>query len=341
MAGQYLQNYNDTVKSKQVEQILDKLTKQKESGEIRSLEEFTQKFNELVADLFAVNLTPSLKIEEGDEVISSETHNEMLGNSDNDLTTAAEAVNNLESVQKAHTQIIEQNTILKKIYDQIRELEIKTEVYRGLKYNPYGFDGAIYSNFNGSKSDQLEYNDQTKDLFKDSNSFVHLQIEKNEVGIINEDQTLTLREKDKKTFLFDKATSFASVDWETYIGTVEDEESQNVIFPIENLLKEDNTFYKKEYTSETKTSFKDFTLKGELNMDITEELKIVVDLLKAVSGDTSSTLIIYFLAKYIVPACQALVQTGIIVYGLFKIIGLFNFDGREFKVIHEDKTENK
>jgi hypothetical protein len=263
--AQYLDKFNSTVKSKQVEQILDKLTKEKETGEIRSLEEFTNKFNKLVADLFSIDLTPSLKIEEGDEVISSEVHNEMLQKIDNDLKTSAGGINQVEDVQTAHRQLINQSTITKKIYDQIRELEIKTEVYKGLKYNPYGFDGAIYSNFNGSKQDQLEYNDQTKDLFKDTNSFLHLQIEKDQTALINEDQTLSLREKNKKEYLFNNVYSFSSVDWETYAPVLEDEQNENIIFPIENLLKEDETFYKKEYVSTIKTSFKDFALKLSLS----------------------------------------------------------------------------
>jgi hypothetical protein len=252
----YIDKYKDTIKPKQIEQVLKVLNRQKDDGEIRSLEEFTQKLDSLVRELTQATLTPTLKILQPEQKTDSEIHNFMLDRVEDDLTVVFDEAQNLEVVQTAHHQIIVNNT-LKKLRDNLAILNTKMDVYEFIANNTYGFDSAIFSVFGTSKNDQLQKNELTKSLFidpKTGKEFPETEIA--HLGL--DDKELTLRTAIKN--YFNIISVIENID-EIDIGIFD-----TTYFPLENAIdNDDQTFASKEIISLDSVEYK--TLVLELSLE--------------------------------------------------------------------------
>ncbi len=151
----YIEQFNSTIRKKQTEQILKLLSKQRSTGQIRTVEEFTTKLENLVRQLTETNIVPTLKLfnaEKGEE-ITSDTFNFMLDRVEDDLTTGFEEAYNIDQVQKAHQAIV-RDVILKNLKAGIAELESKVDLYEFLQGDKNGFTSSIFSTFRESKDER-------------------------------------------------------------------------------------------------------------------------------------------------------------------------------------------
>lgn len=150
--AEYLDKFKDLIKKRQATQILNLLNKKKNTGEIRTIEEFTQRLDSLIRGITSTTLTPTLKAYEAkpDDEISSEIHNEMLDRANDDLEAAFEEALNIDEVQQSHQAIVK-DVVLKNLRYGIAELESKVSLYEFLSKDTNGFDDAIFSTFRESR----------------------------------------------------------------------------------------------------------------------------------------------------------------------------------------------
>ena len=167
--SQYLEKFAGTINKRQSEQILKLLSKQRNSGQIRSVQEFTQKLQDLMFELTSSVLTPSLQLWMADrsEDIDSETYNFMLERAEDDLSAAFEEAINIDEVQRSHEAII-RDVILKNLRAGVAELDSKISLFEFLNKDNRGFDSAIFSTFRESKEGRTQRQGvQAQLLFRD------------------------------------------------------------------------------------------------------------------------------------------------------------------------------
>lgn len=155
--GQYLDQFRGVIGKRQTEQILKLLNKKRNSGQVRSVEEFTEQLKQLMQELTSTVLQPSLKLFLGKEndFISSETYNFMLDRVQDDLEAAFEEANKIDEVQKSHEAII-RDVVLKNLKAGVAELESKITLYEFLNKDLRGFDTAIFSTFRELKEGRTQ-----------------------------------------------------------------------------------------------------------------------------------------------------------------------------------------
>src|SRR5688500_16419153 len=121
--GQYLDKFKDTIGKRQTQQILNLLNKRRNSGQIRTVEEFSQQMEDLIRELTETTLKPSLSLFQAEEnnYIDSERQNFMLERVQDDLEAAFEEANNINEVQNAHQAVV-RDVILKNLRSGIAEL---------------------------------------------------------------------------------------------------------------------------------------------------------------------------------------------------------------------------
>ena len=166
--GQYLSKFAGTIGKRQSEQIMKLLNKRRNSGQIRSVREFTQKLEELMRELTSTTLQPTASVLEGEvgDEISSERHNFMLDRVEDDLSAAFEEANNISEAQKSHETIIKK-VILKNLRAGVAELEAKVDLFEFLNKDASGFDKAIFSTFRESKNERTHRRKLNRVLFRD------------------------------------------------------------------------------------------------------------------------------------------------------------------------------
>lgn len=138
MAVKYLDKFATKIDSRQVDQVLQKLNEKRQAGEIRTVDDFLSRLQDLVRDLTSVELSPTLDIFPAveDEVIDSETYNDMLDRIRDDFRSSFEEANNIDEVRQSH-QAIMKDVVFKNIRRAIDELESKVDLYEN-KWNKYG-----------------------------------------------------------------------------------------------------------------------------------------------------------------------------------------------------------
>lgn len=167
--GQYLDTFNGILKTRQAEQILKLLNKQKETGAIRTVQEFRDRLDLLIQNLSQSVATPSLQVYQAatDHVIDADSFNFMLDRVHDDLSAAFEEANTISQVQEAHTAVV-RDVILKNLQYGIAELESKVDLYKFLNTDKNGFDTALFSTFRESKEQRTTRSvDQSAFLFTD------------------------------------------------------------------------------------------------------------------------------------------------------------------------------
>ena len=167
--GQYLDKFKDTIGTRQTEQILKLLNNKRNTGQIRSVQEFTDRLRTLMQELTSTTLQPTLKLflASENDYTDSETYNYMLDRVEDDLLAAFEEANNIDEIQKAHETVI-RDILLKNLKAGVDELESKITTYEFLNASGEGYDAANFSTFRESKKGRtLRSASQARVLFVD------------------------------------------------------------------------------------------------------------------------------------------------------------------------------
>jgi len=148
MSNNYLDKYRSSLPTTQGNQILKILTQNRDSGKIRSIEEFKKNLRELTSKILAEKITPTLKLYMaivGNDT-SPEQYNYMLDRIQDDLETGFIEADNLDLILDAHHNLI-QNVVLKSLRYAVSELESKLRFYEFIDKNKQGFDNALFNTF--------------------------------------------------------------------------------------------------------------------------------------------------------------------------------------------------
>ncbi len=216
----YIEKFNSTIRKKQTEQILKLLNKQRSTGQIRTVEEFTSKLEKLTRELTSTTITPTIKLfpAEQKEFTSSETFNYMLDRVEDDLTTGFGEAFNIDQVQKAHEAIV-RDVLLKNLKHGIAELESKVGLYEFLQGDKNGFTSSIFSTFREAREERIarSANRQVAALFTDprTNLSTIANSEDASVDLVGERLTLgfdtkTMFDARQVTQVFDNETITSS-----------------------------------------------------------------------------------------------------------------------------------
>lgn len=186
MSQTYLDKFRSALPTTQGNQILKLLISKRDSGELRTVDEFRDRLKELTSELLAERITPTLKLwmAAGGADTSSEQYNDMLDRIRDDLEAAFDEADNLDEVIEAHHNLVN-NVALKALRFGVNELESKISLYEFLNRSGKGFDAALFNTFresqnlNTSRSDNaasLVYVDPRKGqtIFNDEDAAVDL-----------------------------------------------------------------------------------------------------------------------------------------------------------------------
>jgi hypothetical protein len=165
MYQKYLEKYRSTLSTSQGNQILRILTKQRDSGEVRTIDEFRDRLKKLTGEILAERITPTLKLYKAvpGEDTSSDQFNDMVARVQDDLETAFNEAENLDEIIAAHHNVINQ-VALKVIHFGINDLESKITLYEFLGRNTRGFDDALFNTFREASNRKLSRSDQAASL---------------------------------------------------------------------------------------------------------------------------------------------------------------------------------
>jgi hypothetical protein len=153
--GQYLDKFKSQIGQKQTEQIIKLLNQQRNSGQIRTIEEFSKKLENLVRELTDTVIKPTSKLYEAEveKEISTESYNFMLDRAKDDLDTAFTEALNIDEVQNAHEAIV-RDVVLKNLRSGLAELDSKITLYEFLNKDTRGFNNALFTTFRESKENR-------------------------------------------------------------------------------------------------------------------------------------------------------------------------------------------
>lgn len=167
--GQYLKEFQSLLKQKQADQVLALLNKQKLSGQITTIQEFTSRLNFLLTSLNQGIFSPTLKLflANPSDLTDIETFNFMLDRIQDDLKAAFIESNQIDEVLRSHQAII-RDVVLKKLQFGTAEIESKLSLYEFINTNLDGYDTSIFSTFRESKDERTTRSTtQDLDLFRD------------------------------------------------------------------------------------------------------------------------------------------------------------------------------
>jgi hypothetical protein len=141
--------------------MLKILVQKRDSGEIRTLDEFKDRLKVLTNQLLANQIKPTLTLLEAvpGEDTSSERYNELLERIQDDLETAFTEADNLEEVMAAHHNLID-HVSLKALRFGINELDSRITLYEFLSNNGLGFNHALFNTFAESEKFSITRTDK-------------------------------------------------------------------------------------------------------------------------------------------------------------------------------------
>lgn len=150
--NKYLDTFRSALPNTQGNQILKVLISQKDSGQIKTVDEFKDKLKALTAQLINQRITPTIKLFKavGGEDLSSEQHNFMLERIQDDLEAGFAEADNLDEIIEAHHNVIN-NVALKALKYGVNELESKISLYEFLNSSIQGFNDAQFNTFRESQ----------------------------------------------------------------------------------------------------------------------------------------------------------------------------------------------
>lgn len=155
MASNYLKEFQGVIGKTQSKQIVKLLNKQRNTGQIQTLDEFATRMESLIRDLTETNLAPTLKRFHADieELTSQEQFNFMLDRVEDDLHAAFLEALNIDKVQTAHEAVI-RDLVLKNLRAAVSELESRVSTYEFFNGDTRGFSKALFSTFKESKEER-------------------------------------------------------------------------------------------------------------------------------------------------------------------------------------------
>lgn len=161
----YLDKFRSGLRAVQSQQILQLLTKEKDNGNIASVEEFKVRLEELTSKLQSERLTPTVQLFLGrfQSLVDSESFNFMIDRIQDDLTAAYSEMNTIDEVLNAHETIIN-NVVIENLEVAINELDSRISSLEFINKNKEGFNNAIFNTF------RITQNNKTggkSGLFKD------------------------------------------------------------------------------------------------------------------------------------------------------------------------------
>lgn len=269
--GRYLDQFKDKIGSRQTQQILRLLNKQRNAGQIRSIDEFGKRLESLMRELTSTSLKPTLSLfpAEANKKIDSETMNFMLDRIKDDLEASFEEANNIAEVQTAHIAIVK-DLLFKNLKAGLAELETKIALYEFLNKNRQGFSDAISSTFRETQLNRTDrkQEDAASALFIDPRRLNSFNTNEDaSVDLVGEKLTLAI--KDKTFFpirsvkqLFDADTKQSELIVEpanNYLSNIAD--GQKGTYWIQSLLFEENPQF--------------VDIKLELNLGITKSINTI------------------------------------------------------------------
>lgn len=156
MASNYLKEFHGVIGKTQSNQIIKLLNKQRNQGQIATVDEFATRMEALIRDLTETDLSPTLKQFSAtiSEFTSQEQFNYMLDRVEDDLESAFLETLKIDEVQSAHEAVI-RDIVLKNLRAAIAELEGKVTVYEFLNNDTRGFSKALFSTFKESKEERI------------------------------------------------------------------------------------------------------------------------------------------------------------------------------------------
>ncbi len=175
----YLDKFRRSLPSVQGKQILRLLVEKKDSGEIKTLDEFKDHLKTLTTELLAQQLKPTLKlwVAVAGQDISSEQYNDMLQKIGNDLEAGFAEANSIDELIDAHHQLVN-NVSLKMIRYGLNKLEEQVSLYEFLQKDTHGFDSSLFDTFRGSENQSASRSDPAaSQLFIDPHSFDALSVD--------------------------------------------------------------------------------------------------------------------------------------------------------------------
>lgn len=148
MANNFLDKFRSGLKSVQSRQILALLTREKQNGNISTVEEFKKRLTELTSKLANSTIAPTtqLILAEFSSVIDSESFNFMLERIQDDLQAAFQEANDIDEVIEAHEAIVN-DVVLKNLELAINDLESKVTSLEFINNSGSGFDVAAFNTF--------------------------------------------------------------------------------------------------------------------------------------------------------------------------------------------------
>lgn len=156
----YLDKFRSSLPNTQGQQMLNLLVSKRDSGEIRTIDEFKNKLKELTAKLLASKVAPTFELLTAiaGEDISSERFNFMLDRINDDLTAAFIEVDTLDEIIATHHNLINE-VGLKSIRFSLNELEARVSLYEFLNRHNKGFDDSLFNTFRGFQKESTTRSD--------------------------------------------------------------------------------------------------------------------------------------------------------------------------------------
>lgn len=171
--GKYLDAFVKSIPAIQGKKIVGILNEQRQSGSIKSLDEYQDKLRELTTTLVSGKPIPLSKVFLGDdgEFIDSESFNFMLELFGDDLEALFSELNNISDAAEAHRNLIS-DKILSDINSSLNILEKKIKSYEFLNRSDLGFSAVQYNDFSNDEEIRLLRSepDSSNNLFFDRGS---------------------------------------------------------------------------------------------------------------------------------------------------------------------------
>lgn len=165
----YLQQIQKLLPTIQGRHILNYLIEKKESGEIRTLDEFKSQLKTLTDNLLNNKIVPTFTARKAiaKQDISSESYNKMLKEIANDLETCFTEANNLDEIISAHHNLIK-DVSFKTIKLAIAKLESQIALYEFINSTNIGVDDSQFNTFRETDIITTSRNDKNGNIvFKD------------------------------------------------------------------------------------------------------------------------------------------------------------------------------
>ena len=168
--GRYLDKFLSIVPERQSRQVLEILGKLKDKGAIKSIEEYSDKLQELTTTLKSTDPVPAFNLFQaavGDE-ISSDIHNAMTEAAAMDIETAFQEAQNVGNVLEMHKDIF-RITVLENLQKSIATLSSKLKLYQFLADSHDGFAYTQFNTFDNIDTPQTPRNNLENSLYFDYN----------------------------------------------------------------------------------------------------------------------------------------------------------------------------